>query len=156
MKHALDELTAYLDGALAPAERAAVEAHLAACGECRAARDRLAGALAALARLPAAPAPSAAFEQRFYARLAAERGARGARPGLRDWLTWRWAAPALATAAAATLLVVTTSRQRSHERALAEHLDLLESYEVVASVGAVETSEDAEVVAHLDELEGRP
>ncbi len=154
MKHVLDDLTAYLDGALAPGERAALEAHLAACASCRAARDRLDGALALLARLPPAAEPSSGFEQRFQARLAAERSA-PERPGLRDWLSWRWLAPALATAAVAMVLVVTTGR-RAHERALAEHLDLLENYEVVASVGAVETPEDAEVVAHLDQLEGRP
>jgi anti-sigma factor RsiW len=155
VKHVLDDLTAYLDGALGPRERAHVDAHLEACASCRASRDRLAGALSVLARLPPAPAPSDEFEQRFYARLAAERRVSPGRPRLRDWLTWRWAAPALATAAAAVMLVVTTSRQRAHERALAEHLDLLENYEVVASVGAVETPEDAEVVAHLDQLEGR-
>lgn len=155
MKHATEELTAYLDGALSPRERAAVEAHLEACEACRAARDRLADALAALARLPAGPAPSPAFEQRFFARLAAER-AGPERPRLRDWLTWRWAAPALATAAVAAVLVVSTSRHRAHERALAEHLDLLENLEVVASEGVVDTAEDAEVVAHLDQLEGRP
>lgn len=155
MKHVLDDLTAYLDGALAPGERAAVEAHLAACAGCRAERVRLARALALLAHLPPATEPSPGFEQRFQARLAAERPA-PERPGWRDWLSWRWVAPALATAAVAVVLVVTTGRERAHERALAEHLDLLENYEVVASVGAVETPEDAEVVAHLDQLEGRP
>ena len=155
MKHVLDDLTAYLDGVLGARERARVEAHLEACDGCRASRDRLTGALSVLTRLPHAAAPSAAFERRFYERLEAERRGRPERPGLRDWLTWRWAAPALATAAVAAMLVVTTSRQRAHERALAEHLDLLENYEVVASVGAVETPEDAEVVAHLDQLEGR-
>jgi anti-sigma factor RsiW len=155
VKHVLDDLTAHLDGALGPQERAAVEAHLAACASCRQARERLAGALSLLGRLPGAPPPSASFEQRFYARLAAERLARPERPGVRDWLTWRWVAPALSTALVAAALVVTTSRHRAHERALAEHLELLEDYEIVASVGAVETPEDAQVVADLDRLEGR-
>ena len=155
MNHVLDDLTAYLDGALGARERAQVEAHLEACDSCRASRDRLTGALSVLARVPHAAAPSDAFERGFYARLEAQRRGRPERPRLRDWLTWRWAAPALTTAAVAAMLVVTTSRQRAHERALAEHLDLLENYEVVASVGAVETPEDAEVVAHLDQLEGR-
>ena len=35
MNHLAHELTAFLDGALAPAERAEVEAHLAACPSCR-------------------------------------------------------------------------------------------------------------------------
>ena len=37
---------------------------------------------------------------------------------------------------------------------MAEHLDLLESYEVVASVGVVEAADDVQVVAHLDQLVG--
>lgn len=156
MRHREDELTAYLDGALPPPEHAAVEAHLAACPACRAARDRLTATLALLRRLPPAAAPSPAFEQRFLARLASERPAAGGGPRLRAWLSWRLAAPALATAALAAALVVTTSHRRAHERTLAEHLDLLESYEAVASVGAVETPEDAQVVAHLDELERQP
>lgn len=156
MRHPEDELTAYLDGALAPAERASVEAHLGECPRCRAARDRLAATLALLRRLPATSAPSPGFEQRFYARLATERPAPAVRPGIHAWLRWRFAAPALATAAVAAALIVTTSHRRAHERALAEHLDLLESYEEVASVDAVDTAEDAQVVAHLHELEPRP
>ena len=37
MNHLVDELSALLDGALAPPARAAVEAHLAGCATCRAA-----------------------------------------------------------------------------------------------------------------------
>jgi hypothetical protein len=39
---------------------------------------------------------------------------------------------------------------------MARHLDLLENYVAVASLDAVETPEDVDVVSHLDELrEGR-
>ena len=157
MKHLADELTAFLDGSLATAERAQVEAHLAACAPCRAERDRLAKAMALLARLPAAPAPSPTFEARFHARLAA-RLAAPRRPRLLALLAWRRMAPGLAGAAlAATVLVYAGARHRADERSMAEHLDLLESYEVVASVGVVEGADDVQVVAHLDQLaEGRP
>jgi hypothetical protein len=37
---------------------------------------------------------------------------------------------------------------------MARHLDLLESYVEVASLDLVETSEDVDVVSHLDELKG--
>jgi len=154
VKHLADELTAFLDGALATAERAQVEVHLAACASCRAERDRLAKAMALLGRLPAAPAPSGTFEARFHARLAARRAAPG-RPRLLDLLAWRRFAPGLAGAAvAATVLVYAGARHRADERSMAEHLDLLESYEVVASVGVVEAADDVQVVAHLDQLVG--
>jgi len=154
MNHLSHELTAFLDGALAPAEQAEVEAHLAACPSCRAERDRLAKAMALFGRLPAAPAAGPAFEARFHARLAAQRAARR-RPRLLDLLAWRRFAPGFAGAAvAATVLVYAGARHRADERSMAEHLDLLESYEVVASVGVVEAADDVQVVAHLDQLVG--
>ena len=155
--HVGDDLTALLDGALPPARRAEVEAHLGACEECRARRDGLARAIAALSALPAPPEPRPGFEQRFYARLARERAAR---PGLRGWLAargWRWAIPAAGLAAAA-VVAVGVVEQRRDRLEMARHLDLLENYLVVASLdGGVETAEDVDVVAHLDELTaGRP
>jgi anti-sigma factor RsiW len=158
----VDSLTAYVDGALEPAERAEVESHLAQCAACRAERDRLAGAVALLARLPAAPAPSASFEQRFYARLAARKAGARERRGFLGRIAWRWLAPGLAGVAATVGVVLYTGAQRRalvevevEDAFLAEHVELLESYEAVASVGAVESAEDVQVVAHLDELVAR-
>ncbi len=158
MSHPVSELTAYLDGALEPADRAEVESHLARCDACRAERDRLAAALALLTRLPPPPAPSPTFEQRFYARLASEKSEARERRGFLDRIAWRWLAPGLAGAAAtAAVILYAGARQRADEVFLAEHIDLFESYEAVASVGAVDRPEDVQVVAHLDELrEGRP
>lgn len=156
MSHPLGELTAYLDGALAADERARVEAHLAGCDACRAERDRLAEALALLARLPPPPDPSPTFEQRFQARLAAEQAVRRERRGLLDRIAWRWLGPSLAGAAATAAVLLYAGQRHRDEAFLAEHLDLFESYEAVASVGAVDGPEDVQVVQHLDELEGRP
>jgi anti-sigma factor RsiW len=165
MTHPVSELTAYLDGALPAADAAAIEAHLAACPACREERDRLASAIALLERLPAPPDASPGFEQRFYARLAAEQAKGGAPRRLLDRVAWRWLGPGFAAAAAAAALVVYTGdRRHRHEDlflaerlAFAQHLDLLESYEAVQSVGAIEGAEDVLVVEHLDELgEGRP
>ena len=155
MRHPVDDLTALVDGALTPADRAAVEAHLATCEACRAERDRIARTLALVGLVPAAT-PSPGFEARFYARLAAERAA--PRHGLRERIAWRFVAPALAAAAAAvSVSVYVAGRHRADEAFLAEHLELFESYEAVASVGAVETPEDVQVIAHLHEAEeGRP
>jgi anti-sigma factor RsiW len=153
LKHATSELSAYLDGALDPAARARVEAHLEACPGCRTERDRLRAALALLARVPAPPAPSPAFEQRFYARLATERAEARERRGLLDRATWRWLAPGLAGAAAtAAVALYVGGRNRADEAFLADHLELFRDYDAVASMDAVSTPEDVEVVAHLDEL----
>jgi anti-sigma factor RsiW len=157
MTHPTEALTALVDGALAPAERDQVEAHLASCAACRGERDRLARAVASLAALPPPPEPSPWFEARLAARLAAER-----RPGLLSRLgAWRWrfAAPAAALATAAAVTVVAVRRHAAEEEALAAHLDLMENYTLVAALGEVVTPEDAAVIASLDDLsprEGRP
>jgi len=157
VNHPVKSLSAYLDGEIAAPERALLEAHLAGCASCRAERDRLSRALALIAELPPAPAPSETFEPRFYARLAAEKAKR--RPFL-ERLRWRFLAPGLAglaaSAAVALLAVRHEAHRRSEEAFLAQHLDLFESYQAVASVDAVESPEDVEVVAHLDELGVRP
>lgn len=150
MTHPIDELTALLDGALPEPRRAEVARHLAGCAPCRAERDRLRAALDVLARLPVAPEPSPTFEARLSARLARER-----RPGLLarlGALRWRLFGPAAALGACAMVAVGVVRHQRAQERELAAHLDLLLDYEVVASVGDVESADDADLVAHLDEL----
>jgi hypothetical protein len=48
---------------------------------------------------------------------------------------------------------VRQDRQRA-DLEMASHLDLLENYVAVASLDVVETPEDLDVVAHLDELRG--
>jgi anti-sigma factor RsiW len=156
VSHPTSELTAYLDGALAPAARAELEGHLAACPACRAERDRLASTIGLLAQLPRAEA-SPTFEQRFHARLAAERTERTRRRGFLDRRApvWRWLAPGLAGAAAAAAVVIHMGAERRDERFLAEHLDLFENYEAVESVDALERPEDVAVVAHLQDLVGR-
>ncbi len=152
MTHPADDLTALLDGALAPARRAEVEAHLAGCPACRAERDRLAGALAALGALPAPPEPSPTFSARLAARLAREPEPRAG--ALARLLAWRWrlAVPVAGLAAAAAVAVLTVRHQRA-EAALADDLALLQDYEAVASLGEVESAEDAAVVASLHELD---
>jgi len=155
VSHVVQDLTALLDGALSPERRAEVEAHLLACGGCRAERRRLEGALRMLSALPPAPEPTPGFGRRFWARLEAEPRDQGLLP-LLGGRRWRWIAPLAGAAAMAAVLVVGGIRQRSQQREMAAHLDLLEQYELAASLGTVESAEDVEVVAHLDELEGRP
>lgn len=52
IQHPQEQLSAYLDGALAAAERAAVDAHLAVCGHCRARLAELREVSRLLAALP--------------------------------------------------------------------------------------------------------
>lgn len=153
MQHPTLELTALLDGSLPEGERAELEAHLAACGGCRAERDRLAATLALLGALPPAPAPSPTFEARSAASGSGRVLAR-----LRAGFGWRTLAPGLAgVAAAAGVSLYVGHRHRADEAFLAEHLELFENFEAVSNVATVETPEDLQVVAHLDELqEGQP
>ena len=98
--HERERLSAWLDGELVPADRAQVDAHLAACEECSAFLADLAAADRAAAALPA-EAPDGYFDG-FAARVRGriEAGAAGARP--RRLPAWTWAA-----AAALVLAVVT-------------------------------------------------
>jgi anti-sigma factor RsiW len=149
VSHVVTELSALLDGALDPAARQAVESHLAGCPACRAEHRRLQGALAALARLPAAPEPSPWFETRLAARLA-----RAPRRGLLGrWSGWRLAVPATGLAAALLAGVLLVRQERGLELEAAAQLDLLAEYETVASVDVVESAEDVALIAQLDTLE---
>ncbi|MEK6620466.1 MAG: zf-HC2 domain-containing protein [Chloroflexota bacterium] len=62
------DLSAYLDGALAPAERAGVQSHLDACSPCRARLEELRATASLLAALPS-PRPSRGLAPRFVERL---------------------------------------------------------------------------------------
>jgi anti-sigma factor RsiW len=152
MSHVSAELTALVDGALPAAEAEAVRAHLAGCAACRAEAARLRSAAALLGALPPPPPPSPAFAARLEARLEAERGRRRGVLARLLGERRRFVLPAAAAAAAALVAVITIRSDRARERDVAAELDLLENYTVVASLGDVETAEDAEVVAHLDEL----
>jgi anti-sigma factor RsiW len=88
--HVRDDLGGYVLGALEPAERDAVAAHLAGCAECSAEYARIAGLPAMLRpaeglEIPAAPP---AVEERLLDQLAHERGAK-AGGGLRARLARR-------------------------------------------------------------------
>lgn len=71
-RHVHDELSAYLDGELDHAARAAVDAHLPGCASCRATLDALRATIADLALL-SEPEPSAFESQMLRRRLQRER-----------------------------------------------------------------------------------
>jgi anti-sigma factor RsiW len=141
-------LTAYLDGELADAERAAVEAHLSGCPACQSRVEALRSAIAALATLPGIES-SAGFEARV---LGAFDRPRTRRP---HWA--RRVAVALVTggAVAAAVLIALPGKQlpgTPSELAMAADLDLLENYDAVQASDAVSNAEDVEIVAALDQL----
>lgn len=156
-----EDLVALLDDALAPPARAAARRHLDACAACAAELARLEAGVAALRAGSPAPEPSPWFATRLAARLAAEPPPRRGLARLLRGRPWRLAAAgAAALALAAGVLVVRRGGTGDEATALAEQLELLEDLEVVASVGDVESADDAAVVALLDQLspreEGRP
>jgi len=95
--HEHERLSAYLDDALPPGERAQVAAHLDTCGECAARLAELAAVDGAVASLPY-QAPQGYFEA-FPARVRARLEPRAA---TRRLPVWTWAA------AAALLLAIVT------------------------------------------------
>jgi hypothetical protein len=94
-----EDLVAWVDGELSPAERACIEAHVGTCLTCRREIDRIGKLNAMIGGLPRVE-PSADFEQRMFERLRAEAtppvAGRRFRPAL-------WLAPPLAAAAALAL-----------------------------------------------------
>lgn len=157
MSHPTAELSALLDGALAPARADEVRRHLAGCAACAAEERRLRDALALLCTLPPAPEPSPLFAARLLARLdsEAERATRAGWLSRTAALRWKLAVPAAGLAAAALATTISIREARGRERAMAEQLGLLDDYEAVASLGDVDSPEDTLVVAQLDELEAR-
>jgi anti-sigma factor RsiW len=159
VSHPREDLTAYLDGVLPPPRAEEIARHLAGCEACAAEVARTRAALAALCALPPPPEPSPFFGARLEAKLA---GARERRPGLLSTLLGRrivLLVPAAAAALAAAIGVVWLRHGRSGNDLLDDQIALLRDYEVVASMGDVNDAEDAQIVAHLDELsarEGRP
>jgi anti-sigma factor RsiW len=131
---------AYLDGELAPAERAELESHLGGCEACRAAlaaERRLSGALASLAPVQ----PPGDFEARFRARLAREREAPA------GWLTRLFtrrfalglgAAGAVAVAVLFALRVPVEPDVDAQLAASEEDYQLLEDLDVVEVVDVLE------------------
>ncbi|MCA2977699.1 MAG: zf-HC2 domain-containing protein [Myxococcaceae bacterium] len=147
-------VTAYVDGELSDAERAALEARLAEDPALRALEVRVRQTAALMKTLPA-PAPSAQLRARVMAGL----DARGAPPG-----AWSWprAMPLFAVAAAALLAVVVRGALGDDDEVpafvaddqvlLARSLDVVEDLDLAG----LTTPEDLEVVEQLSALEVSP
>jgi anti-sigma factor RsiW len=93
-----NKILAYVDGRLKESERLAVENHLATCGTCRLRVNEFRAVASLLEEVPQIE-PSAAFDVRVRARVAAE-------PVKQGW--WAWFAPSPRVAFAASLLLLAT------------------------------------------------
>jgi anti-sigma factor RsiW len=155
--HVDEWLIDHLRGDLDPAERARVDAHLAACGDCRASRERFAGLMTELART--APVPPPVHWGAYRAELRERLERRGARAGAR----WAWLArpaPALVAAALVAVLVVVglpgglrvpgaPDPLALDNTILASRLDMFARLDVVQQLDLLE---DFNVIGELDEL----
>ncbi|MCU0700142.1 MAG: zf-HC2 domain-containing protein [Myxococcaceae bacterium] len=146
------ELTAYIDGELSDAERAEVEAQLAADPKLKALEARLRQTVALVKTLPA-PAPSRQLKAQVLSQLDAD----AAPPG---FFSWQRAVPLFAVAAAALLVFVVRGRLGAQDDAvpafveedqvlLAQNMDVVEDLDLAG----LAAPEDLEVIEQLKELE---
>lgn len=152
--HVEEWLIDHVRGELDPADRARVDAHLAACDDCRASRERFGALMTELARTAPAPPPIHWGAYRAQLRDRLERG-----PSERAGL-WAWVArplPALVAAGLVGLLVMTgmPAGVRTPDplaldnTILASQLDMIARLDVVQQLDLLE---DFNVIGDLDEL----
>ncbi len=118
----------YVNGRLKENERGEVETHLESCAACRLRVNEFRAVTGLLDELPVIE-PSAAFDMRVHARVAAE-------PVKQSW--WGWFAPSPRVAFAASLLVAATiwlGSVPSDPRPMIaqEDIPVLENYDVLSN-----------------------
>ncbi|HVS86646.1 MAG TPA: zf-HC2 domain-containing protein [Candidatus Acidoferrum sp.] len=121
-----DRILPYVDGRLKEGERREMEAHLAACAACRLRVNEFRAVTGLLDELPQIE-PSAAFDMRVHARLAAE-------PVKQSWWAWFTPSPRVAFAASLLLLGTVWIGANSNQPSIAqEDLPVLENYDVLSN-----------------------
>ncbi len=154
-EHVSEDLTALLDGELPAEARARVEAHLSACPACTAERDLLAGALGRVAAVPPVE-PGTDLRRKVLLAIEQEVPPQTLGAFLRGLLGARVLVPS-GVAIAAGLVLYAAGRPVPEagvdELEIAERLELLKDFDVVAAAPAGVNPEDLLVVAQLHELE---
>ena len=156
--HVDEWLIDHVRGELDPADRARVDAHLAACDDCRASRERFGALMTELARTAPAPPPMHWGTYRAQLRERLERRASGSSGGSGG--LWAWGArplPALVAAGLVALLVMTGRPGGGRapdplaldNTILASQLDMIARLDVVQQLDLLE---DFNVIGDLDEL----
>ncbi len=123
-----NKILGYLDGRLKESERLEMEKHLAACAACQLRVNEFRAVDVLLDELPMIE-PSAAFDVRMQARVAAE-------PVKQSW--WAWFAPSPRVAFAASLLLLATVWIGTHSNSsqipiAQEDVPVLENYDVLSN-----------------------
>jgi len=128
-----NRIVPYVDGRMKENERAQVEKHLAACPACRLRVNEFRAVTGLLDELPQIE-PSAAFDARVRARVAAE-------PVKQSW--WAWLAVSPRVALAASMLIAATAWIASRpaimnladtdDPQIQQDLPVLENYDVISS-----------------------
>jgi anti-sigma factor RsiW len=152
----LEQLTAYLDGELPPADARALEARLAAEPRLREAEAKLRRAVCSLKEMPH-PLPSAQLRRDVLNRLDE---APGLMETLATWFTFRRLASAgVLGIIAATAVWATGRRARENpgfedpeQVYVAQNMEVLEDFDVLG----LEQLDDLEVVEQLHQLEAQP
>jgi anti-sigma factor RsiW len=153
-----EELTAYVDGELDPSSARTVRAHLAGCADCRATEALLRHTVQVLAALPAFE-PSLGLRRAVLHRVDATTAPWAER--FRGWLRPGVLVPStfgLLAAGFLALLVAGPRKNLPAELQDGAALDVAMNFEVASDYEllGLDTPDDIEVVARLDELEGRP
>jgi anti-sigma factor RsiW len=126
------KIMGYVDGRLKEGERLEMEKHLAACGACRVRVNEFRAVNVLLDELPMIE-PSAAFDVRIQARVAAE-------PAKQSWWAWFAPSPRVAFAASMLLLAMVWLGSRPAESPLSatdiekinQNMSVLENYDVIS------------------------
>ncbi|HVA67275.1 MAG TPA: zf-HC2 domain-containing protein [Elusimicrobiota bacterium] len=105
-----ENLSAYADGALGPAEKTSADAHLAECAQCRAELRFIQSAKAAIAGVPAPRLP-ADLKQTLLAEARRRTRQESPRPSFWSVPAFRYPAAALAATFAALIAILAVSRE---------------------------------------------
>jgi len=132
-----NKILGYVDGRLKEGERREMEKHLSTCAACQLRVKEFRAVSGLLDELPMIE-PSAAFDIRMQARVAAE-------PAKQSWWAWFTPSPRIAFAASMLLLATVWLGSRPSDNALSaadidkinQNMSVLENYDVISDFGAL-------------------
>jgi len=132
-----NKILGYVDGRLKEGERLEMEKHLSTCAACQLRVNEFRAVNVLLDELPMIE-PSAAFDIRVHARVAAE-------PAKQSWWAWFMPSPRIAFAASMLLLATVWVGSKTQNNNLTaddieninQNMSVLENYDVISDFGAL-------------------